>query len=67
MKILISGGSGFVGTNLILELSKNKNYHLINIDNHYRDGTKDNQSITKKIKNVSFHKIDISNKKALKI
>ena len=66
MKILISGGSGFIGTNLILKFSKKKEYKIINLDNHYREGTKENQLITKNIKNVEFHKVDISNKKILK-
>ena len=32
MKILITGGSGFIGTNLITELEKNKKHVLLNID-----------------------------------
>lgn len=66
MKILVSGGCGFVGTNLILELSKNKKNKIINIDNLYRKGTKENLKVTKKLDNVYFHKQDITNKKIIK-
>lgn len=31
-KILITGGSGFIGTNLIELLSKSKNYEILNVD-----------------------------------
>lgn len=32
MNILILGAAGFIGTNLFLELSKNKDYHLTLVD-----------------------------------
>ena len=32
VKILITGGSGFIGTNLINYLNKNKFYKIVNID-----------------------------------
>tara|TARA_B100001778_G_scaffold207079_1_gene171139 strand:+ start:54 stop:206 length:153 start_codon:yes stop_codon:yes gene_type:complete len=38
-KILITGGAGFVGTNLIKLLLKKTNLHLISLDN-YSSGTK---------------------------
>ena len=31
-KILVTGGNGFIGTNLILQLLKDKNNQILNID-----------------------------------
>jgi len=33
MRILITGGSGFIGTNLVEKLSKDTNHQLLNLDN----------------------------------
>ena len=33
-KIIITGGAGFVGTNLIKKLIKETNYKIISIDNY---------------------------------
>ncbi len=54
MKILITGGCGFVGTNLILSL-KTK-FNICSLDNLSRKGSKYNHSILKKnkIKNYNF-------------
>tara|TARA_X000001036_G_C20171219_1_gene599492 strand:+ start:45 stop:197 length:153 start_codon:yes stop_codon:yes gene_type:complete len=38
-KILVTGGAGFVGTNLILHLLKKTKYKIISVDN-YSSGTK---------------------------
>ena len=47
-KILITGGAGFVGTNLIKFLLKNTNHKIISIDN-YSSGSKKNH-INKRVK-----------------
>ena len=54
MKILITGGCGFVGTNLILSLKKK--FNVCSLDNLSRKGSKYNYSILKKnkIKNYNF-------------
>jgi UDP-glucose 4-epimerase len=41
-KILITGGAGFVGTNLINLLLKKTNYKIISLDN-YSSGSKKNK------------------------
>ena len=46
--IIITGGAGFVGSNLILKLLKFKKYKIISIDN-YSSGTKKNHIIHKQI------------------
>ena len=53
-KILVTGGAGFIGTNLLKKLSK-KDYQLISIDN-YCIGTKNNH-----IENVKYIDDDIQN------
>ena len=55
MKILITGGCGFVGTNIALFLSKKK-YKVQSLDNLSRKGSKYNLSLLKKnnIKNYNF-------------
>ena len=48
MKILITGGCGFVGTNLCLYL-KNKNHKIFSLDNLSRKGSKYNLLLLDKI------------------
>ena len=48
-KILITGGAGFVGTNLIKFFLKKTNYKIISIDN-YSSGSKKNHIKNKRIK-----------------
>ena len=43
MKVLVTGGVGFIGTNLIKELLKNEN-EVVSIDN-YSTGLKENECI----------------------
>ena len=64
-KIIVTGGNGFIGSNLVNFLLKKK-YYVINIDkNKYSNGSyllKRN-----KVKNYKFFKLDINNKKLIKI
>ena len=60
-KILITGGLGFIGLNLILSLLKNKNQIILNIDKISPYSNK----IKIKDKNYKFKKIDISKKEKL--
>jgi UDP-glucose 4-epimerase len=55
MKILVTGGAGFVGTNLLIELSRNKSYKLFSIDN-YCIGLKENH-----IEDVNYISDDVNN------
>ncbi len=57
MKILVTGGCGFVGTNIALFL-KNKSYQIETLDNLSRKGGLYNLSLLKK-KKIRNHKIDI--------
>ena len=53
-KILVTGGVGFIGSNLIKELQK-LDYQIVSLDN-YSTGSKENQ-----IKGVSYINDDINN------
>ena len=59
-KIIVTGGNGFIGSNLVKFLI-DKNYFVINID---KNTYSDNSYILKKLnsKNYSFHKFDINNR-----
>ena len=62
-KILITGGCGFIGTNLSLYLKK-FNFDVSTLDNLFRKGSKYNLKILKS-KGVKNYKIDIYNKHKL--
>ena len=49
--IVVTGGAGFVGSNLIELLVKKKKYNIISLDN-YSAGSKKNHIINKKVKYI---------------
>ncbi len=64
MKILITGGCGFVGTNLCLYLNLKK-HKVYSLDNLSRKGSKYNQELLKK-RRIKNYKLEISNYKNIK-
>jgi len=58
-KIIVTGGAGFVGTNLIKLLLKKTNYEIISIDN-YSSGSKKNHVKNIKVKYLKGNTINIS-------
>ena len=66
MKILITGGCGFVGSNLAIFLKKKlKNSKIFSLDNLFRKGSKINQLRLKKNK-IKNYRFDIINFKKIK-
>ena len=57
--IVVTGGCGFVGTNLIEYLAKNTNYQIISLDD-YSSSSKKNHVKDKKVKYLKAHTKDIS-------
>ncbi len=58
-KILVTGGAGFVGTNLIKYLLLKTNFQIISIDN-YSSGLKKNHIKNKRVKYINGETKDIS-------
>ena len=57
--LVVTGGAGFVGSNLISELLKYKKFKIISIDN-YSSGLKKNQIKNKRVKYLKGNTNDIS-------
>ncbi len=57
--IVVTGGAGFVASNLISRLVKYKSYKIISVDN-YSSGKKSNHIFNKRVKYLKSHTKDIS-------
>ena len=64
-KILITGGLGFIGSNFIRKILKNKSYEVLNIDKISKVSIKNKLLKFEKYKNYSFKKCDLKNFKKL--
>ena len=53
--IIVTGGAGFVGSNLIRLLLKKSKYKILSVDN-YSSGTKKNHVINKRVKYINADK-----------
>ena len=64
MKILITGGCGFIGTNIAIFLS-NKKYKISTLDNLSRKGSRYNLNLLKKY-NIKNYNLNVVNYNKLK-
>lgn len=65
MRIIVTGGLGFIGSNLIKALLKNKNNKVLNIDAMTYCAMPESLKYIKSNKNYLFKKLDLSNSKIL--
>ncbi len=65
MKILVTGGCGFIGSNFILNQIGSTSNKILNIDKITYSGNIDNLTSIKNEKNYQFAQIDICNKKSI--
>ena len=61
MKILITGGAGFIGSHVIERLIKDNKIKEIRVLDHLKDGSKKNINHVLKNKKIKFYKKDINN------
>ena len=59
--IIVTGGAGFVGSNLIKLLLKKTNKKIISYDN-YSSGTRNNHVINKRVSYIKADTLDIERK-----
>ena len=62
MKILVTGGLGFIGSNFILKLLEQDKIEITNIDAEFFGANHKNLFHIKNLKNYNFVKGNISNK-----
>lgn len=66
MKILVTGGAGFIGSNFVYHmLNKYPEYEIICVDNLTYAGNLSSLQEAFKNENFSFHKVDIADRKAV--
>ena len=65
MKLLVTGGLGFIGSNFILDALKNTNYEILNIDAEFYGSNHYNLIEVENSPKYSFVKGDITDKKLI--
>ena len=67
MKLLVTGGLGFIGSNFILDALKNTNFEILNIDAEFYGSNHYNLIEVENSEKYSFVKGDITDKKLMEI
>ena len=65
MKLLVTGGLGFIGSNFILDALKNTNYEILNVDAEFYGSNHYNLIEIENLPKYSFVKGDITDKKLM--
>ena len=65
MKLLVTGGLGFIGSNFILDSLKNTNYEILNVDAEFYGSNHYNLIEAENSEKYSFVKGDITDKKLI--
>lgn len=65
MRLIVTGGAGFIGSHLCDLLIKKRNVDKIIVIDHLQDGTKKNLKNVLKLKKIILFKYDIRNKKKI--
>ena len=65
MKLLVTGGLGFIGSNFILHVLKSTDLEIVNIDAELFGSSHHNLSEIENSKNYTFVKGDITNRKLM--
>jgi len=68
MKLLVTGGLGFIGSNFILHVLKNyDDFEIINVDAELLGSNHENLTEVKNTPNYEFIKGNITNRKLIRI
>ncbi|WP_428326218.1 dTDP-glucose 4,6-dehydratase [Nitrosopumilus sp.] len=63
MKLLVTGGLGFIGSNFILKILKDTSFQIINLDNEFYGSNHESLSSVENSKNYEFVKGNITDEK----
>ncbi len=65
MKLLVTGGLGFIGSNFITHVIKNTDIEIVNVDAEFFGSSRSNLSEIKDSNNYEFVKGNITNRKLM--
>jgi len=66
MKLLVTGGLGFIGSNFIIHILENTDYSIVNVDAEFYGSNHNNLANVKNSGNYQFMKGNINDHKLMK-